>query len=155
MSRNIILTGMFFFSLFVSSTFSNQKNPLLRFPDVHKNKVIFVYGEDIWSASTDGGIATRLTINDGAERYPKFSPNGDLIAFTGEYDGNADVYVMDAHGGNITRVTYHPGNDQVVGWHPLNNKIIFRSSRSSYSRFDRLFLVSPDGSGVEELMMHS
>ncbi len=63
--------------------------------------------------------ATRLTIHDGEERFPKISPDGKTIAFTGEYDGNADVYVMNLLGGDITRVTYHPGFDEVVGWHYL------------------------------------
>jgi len=125
----------------------------MRFPDVHENSVVFVYGEDIWMVPADGGVATRLTIHDGQERFPKFSPNGKRIAFTGEYDGNGDVYVMNAHGGEITRVTYHPGYDEVVGWHPLKNKIIFRSARHSFSRFLRLFLIAPDGTGLEELIL--
>jgi tricorn protease len=129
-------------------------NFLMRFPDVHENLVVFVCGEDIWSVPTTGGIATRLTINDGEERYPKFSPDGKMIAFTGYYDGNADVYVMNVHGGEITRVTYHPGFDEVVGWHPTKNKIIFRSYRQSYSYFSRLFLISRDGTGLEELILN-
>ncbi len=134
-------------------SFSSERNPLMRFPDVHENSVVFVYGEDIWMVPADGGVATRLTIHDGQERFPKFSPNGKRIAFTGEYDGNGDVYVMNAHGGEITRVTYHPGYDEVVGWHPLKNKIIFRSARHSFSRFLRLFLIAPDGTGLEELIL--
>ena len=130
------------------------QGPLMRFPDIHGDLVVFVHGEDIWKVKAAGGIAERLTIHDGAERYPKFSPDGSLIAFTGEYDGNADVYVMDIYGGNITRVTYHPGTDEVVGWHPVKNKIIFRSTRHSFSRFDRLFMIAPDGTGLEELPLH-
>ena len=128
----------------------------MRFPDVHGNAVVFVYGEDIWSVATEGGVATRLTIHDGEERFPKFSPDGTMIAFTGEYDGNADVYVMNAYGGEIKRITYHPRYDEVIGWHPLKNKILFRSSRLGYSGMSiyRLFLISPDGTGLEELMLH-
>ena len=133
---------------------ASEKRPLMRFPDVHDNTIVFVYGEDIWSVPAQGGVATRLTIHDGEEQFPKFSPDGKLIAFTGEYDGNADVYVMNIHGGNITRVTYHPGFDEVIGWHPIKNKILFRSSRHSYSRFDQLFLISPDGTDMEKLIMH-
>ncbi|MBP2680633.1 MAG: tricorn protease, partial [Candidatus Krumholzibacteriota bacterium] len=128
--------------------------PLMRFPDIHHGTIVFVHGEDIWSVPSAGGAATRLTLHDGEERFPKFSPDGRWIAFTGEYDGNADVYVMSAHGGEITRVTFHPGFDQVVGWHPTKNKILFSSGRKSFSRFTRLFLVSPDGAGLEELVMH-
>jgi tricorn protease len=128
--------------------------PLMRFPDIHGNTVVFVYGEDIWTAPVEGGTAVRLTLHDGAEQFPKFSPDGTKIAFTGEYDGNTDVYVMNAFGGEITRVTYHPGADQVVGWHPGKNKILFSSSRSSSNRFTNLFLISPDGSGLEELILN-
>jgi tricorn protease len=116
--------------------------------------IVFVYGEDIWSVPVNGGVATRLTVNDGAERFPKFSADGTLIAFTGEYDGNGDVYVMNIYGGNIKRVTYHPVYDEVVGWHPIQNKIIFRSKRHSHNRFSRLYLISPEGTECEELMMH-
>jgi tricorn protease len=126
----------------------------MRFPDIQEEIVVFVYGEDIWSVPSRGGVATRLTIHDGAERYPKISPDGQTIAFTGEYDGNSDVYVMNLHGGEITRVTFHPGSDVVVGWHPVSNKILFRSTRRSFQRFSRLFLISPDGTGLEELILN-
>ena len=126
---------------------------LLRFPDVWQDKVVFVAGGDIWSASTQGGLATRLTMHDGDESFPKFSPDGTLIAFTGEYDGNADVYVMNRFGGEITRVTYHPDVDEVVGWHGTKNKIIFRSNRNSATRSSRLYLIHPDGSGLEEVAL--
>jgi tricorn protease len=133
---------------------SNPTEMLLRFPDIHENMIVFVSGEDIWTAPASGGVARRLTIHDGEERYPKFSPDGSMIAFTGEYDGNGDVYVMNAHGGGITRVTWHPSFDQVIGWHPVSNKIIFSSARRSFNRFRRLYLINPDGSGLEELIMH-
>ncbi|HSG27153.1 MAG TPA: hypothetical protein VLA34_01645, partial [Candidatus Krumholzibacterium sp.] len=128
--------------------------PLMRFPDIYENTVVFVCGEDIWSAPASGGVATRLTLNDGQERYPRFSPDGKLIAFSGEYDGNTDVYVMNVYGGDIRRVTWHPGEDTVVGWHPVSGKIIFSSGRNAFNRFSRLYMVSPDGTGLEELIMH-
>ena len=131
-----------------------EKRFLMRFPDVYKDTVVFVYGGDIWKAPTSGGTAMRLTLNDGEELFPKFSPDGQMIAFSGQYDGNVDVYVMNTDGGNITRVTYHPGDDVVVGWHPIKKKIIFSSARDSYSRFDRLYLISPDGTGLERLILN-
>jgi tricorn protease len=139
--------------LFTNLTDSNG-TPLLRFPDVHENTIVFVSGEDIWTVSVDGGIAKQLTMHDGQERYPKFSPDGNLIAFTGMYDGNTDVYVMNSQGGKIRRVTYHPGYDGVVGWHPVKNKIMFTSTRHSTSRYLKLFLISPDGTGLEELILY-
>ena len=141
--------------LFITGTlFAQENTQLKRFPNISGDLIVFVSGEDIWLSHVSGGPANRLTDNDGAERYPKFSPDGQSIAFTGEYDGNADVYVMDVHGGNITRLTYHPGFDEVVGWHPVKNKIIFQSSRKSFSRYLRLFMIAPDGSGFEEIPMH-
>jgi tricorn protease len=133
---------------------ARAERPLMRFPDISGNTIAFVYGEDIWSVDSDGGVATRLTIHDGQERYPRFSPDGSMIAFTGEYDGNADVYVMNAHGGAITRLTYHPDYDRVIGWHPTKNKIMFISGRKHF-RFTKLYLVSPDGTGLEETILHN
>jgi tricorn protease len=126
----------------------------MRFPDIHQDKIVFVYGEDIWSVNATGGIAQRLTIHDGEEHFPRFSPDGSLIAFTGYYDGNGDIYVMNAYGGEITRVTWHPGYEEVVGWHPVKNKIIYRAYGGDYPGFTRLFLISPDGTGTEELILH-
>ena len=150
----VLLTAALVTCLLAPPAAAAEERPLMRFPDIHGSTVVFSFGEDIWSAPKDGGVATRLTIHDGEESFPKFSPDGSLIAFTGEYDGNADIYVMNPYGGGITRVTFHPSYDTVVGWHPTKNKIIFSSTRSSFNRFSRLFLISPDGSGLEELIMH-
>ncbi len=139
--------------LCVAST-AEAVDPLLRFPDVHEDSVVFVHAEDIWTAPADGGFARRLTDDEGEERHPKFSPDGSLIAFTAEIGGNADVWMMKADGSDLERLTYHPLPDEVVGWHPTRNMVMFRSARRSYSRFDRLFLIEPDGSGLEELPLH-
>ncbi len=120
-------------------------------PDIDGDLIAFVHAEDIFTVPASGGVAKRITFHEGEERYPKFSPDGKRIAFTADYDGNTDVYVMSTEGGDITRVTYHPGRDEVVGWHPSNGKILFRSGRDAYSRFTRLYLIAPDGSGLEAL----
>ncbi len=140
--------------MLLSGNLNLESQQFMRFPDISDNAVVFTSGEDIWTAPLDGGDAVRLTIHDGQERYPKFSPDGSLIAFTGEYDGNTDVYVMNSKGGDITRVTYHPGVDEVVGWHTVKNKIIFNSGRNSTTRYTKLFLISPDGTGLEELTLY-
>ena len=147
-----LFTMIFMFSLKIDA--NTLKRPLMRFPDINKDTIVFVYGNDIWKVSANGGIAQRLTINDGAEVSPKFSPCGKLIAFTGEYDGNPDVYIMDIYGGNIKRLTYHPGYDEVVGWNPVNHKIIFRSNRNSATRYDHLFMIKHNGKELEELILH-
>lgn len=142
---SFLLGALLYGTAFSSSSF------LARFPDVHQDAVVFVAGGDIWSVSTQGGAAVRLTMHDGDESFPKFSPDGSLIAFTGEYDGNADVYVMNRFGGDIRRVTFHPDYDEVVGWHEGKNKIIFRSSRFSATRSSQLYLINADGSGLEQV----
>jgi tricorn protease len=154
-SRIVRASVVFVFLLCLPlAVFGGDSDPLLRFPDVHGDTVVFVHAEDVWTAPLAGGRALRLTDDEGEERHPKFSPDGSLIAMTAQIDGNPDVWVMRADGSNLHRVTYHPSADEVVGWHPTNGKILFRSSRHSYSRFDRLFLIAPDGSGLEELPLH-
>ena len=124
---------------------------LLRQPHIWRDQVVFVYAADLWTASTKGGPARRLTAHPGDELYPKFSPDGKWIAFTGQYDGNNDVFVIPSGGGEPRRLTYHPSNDMVLGWSP-DGRILFRSNRASdLPDFDRLFLIAPDGRMPEML----
>jgi tricorn protease len=134
----------------------------MRFPDIHNDKVVFVYAGDLWLVSSQGGIARRLTTHIGLELMPKFSPDGKWIAFTGQYDGATDVYVIPAEGGQPKRVTFCPSfentserhgfDDMVLGWHPDNKRILFRSWRYSYnSWFQRLFLIDKSGGFPEVL----
>ncbi len=83
---------------------------LLRFPDVHGDKVVFTYAGDLWTASTSGGTATRLTAHPGLELFAKFSPDGKWIAFTGQYDGDEQVYVIPAGGGVPKQLTFYPAH---------------------------------------------
>ncbi len=131
-----------------------ESGHIFRYPDIHKDTIVFVYGGDIWKGKTTGGPAERLTTNDGEELFPKISNDGKMIAFSGQYDGNTDIYTMNMFGGEITRVTYHPGSDTVVGWDPVKNKIIFSSTRNSFGRYTNLYLINPDGTGLEKLIMH-
>ncbi|AXT20473.1 protease [Flavobacteriaceae bacterium AU392] len=108
----------------------SQGTQLLRQPTVSDTHVVFVYANDLWKAPINGGNAIRLTSDEGYESSPHFSNDGQTIAFTAEYDGNTDVYVIPANGGEPKRMTYHPSPDVVQGWTP-DNKILFRSSRES------------------------
>ena len=105
-----------------------QGTRFLRQPDVSATQIAFVHANDIWVVGRDGGDAIRLTTADGGETDPAFSPDGDLIAFSGQYGGNTDVYVMPATGGQPQRLTWHPGADIVQGWTP-GGEILFQSGR--------------------------
>jgi tricorn protease len=128
-----------------------EKPLLAQHPSLSKTQIVFAYAGDLWLASRDGGPATRLTTGVGIENNPWFSPDGATVAFSGEYDGNVDVYVVAAAGGIPRRITHHPGPDEVIGWTPDGKRIIFRSTRSSASGIPTLFTVGRDGGFPEEL----
>src|SRR6266496_4506397 len=132
----------------VADTASAQSNPLLllRFPAVSKTQIVFNYATDLWIVSRDGGDSHRLTSGVGIEALPYFSPDGSMIAFTGEYDGNRDVYVVPATGGVPRRLTYHPAEEYVAGWTPDGKKIIFNSWGSSFIHSeDQIYTVPVEG----------
>jgi tricorn protease len=120
-------------------------------PALSKDLIVFGYAGDLWSVSRDGGRATRLTTGVGVETAPVFSPDGSTIAFTGEYDGNTDVFTIPAVGGVPFRVTYHPAPDNAVGWTPDGKRILFRSSRQSFSRYTQLYSIPAQG-GIAEVL---
>lgn len=126
---------------------SAQENPLLmRTPTLNKTHIVFSYAGDLWSVARDGGEASRLTTGVGREFSPLFSPNGQWIAFTGEYDGNVDIYVLPASGGVPRRLTYHPGGDQLAGWTPDGKSVLFVSARGAETgRTAQLFTMAIDG----------
>jgi tricorn protease len=130
---------------------SANQYALLRKPTVSKTQIAFSYGGDLWIVDRGGGEAKRLTSDVGIEIDPVFSPDGTMIAFTGEYDGNEDIYVIPAGGGIPKRLTSHPGADQVVGWTRDGQRIVFRSARQSYSGFTQLYTVGVAG-GLPELL---
>src|SRR5688500_3784562 len=137
------------FALVLSSTSFvwAQSTPLLmRTPTLNKTHIVFSYAGDLWSVGRDGGEANRLTTGMGREFSPRFSPDGQSIAFTGEYDGNVDIYVMPAAGGVPRRLTYHPGADQLAGWTPDGKSVLFVSGRQAESgRTAQLFTMAVDG----------
>ena len=125
---------------------------MLRYPDVSANEITFVYAEDVWVAPIGGGLARRITSTTGMEFHPKFSPDGNTIAFSGNYDGNYDVYTINHQGYDLNRVTYHPGNDRTVDWNPDGKSILFASRRKSPSnRFNQFYSISSEGGNAEQL----
>jgi len=79
---------------------------LLRFPAIHGNQIVFTYAGDLYTVATTGGVARKLTNDVGFEMFSRFSPDGKWIAFTGQYDGNTEVYLMPSEGGVPKRLTY-------------------------------------------------
>lgn len=145
---NRFLLGLL--ALFCIST-TAQNTKLLRQPTLHNNDVVFVYANDLWKASVNGGTAIRLTSDDGYESNPHFSNDGQWIAFTAQYDGNIDVFVIPSNGGEPQRLTYHPTGDFVQGWTP-DGKVLFRSGREGRpTQTNKFFTVSPNGGLPEAL----
>jgi len=148
----VILVG--FGLLLPASAYAQTK--LLRYPDIHGDRVVFTYAGDLWVAPVGGGQAVRLTAHPGVEIFAKFSPDGRWIAFTGQYDGDEQVYIVPSTGGVPRQLTYYPaqgplphrwGFDNVVyGWTTDGAGILFRSLRDGTGIADgRLFTVSVDG----------
>ena len=150
--KRIASLGIALLSLVSLSFGEGSELRLMRHPTLSKTQVVFAYAGDLWIASREGGDATRLTTGVGNESSPFFSPDGKWVAFTGEYDGNVDVYTVLATGGIPKRLTYHPGTDNVAGWTPDGRQILFVSQRNSTSgRFARLFTMPLDGVFASEV----
>lgn len=136
---------------FVSSaTAKAQPDPtdtrLLTMPAVSAKNIAFVYAEDLWVADVDGKNPRRLTSDLGVESNPVFSPDGQTIAFSAQYDGNTDVYTIPLGGGSPTRLTSHPAADTVRGFTPDGKSVLFSSPRNVYSnRYSQLFTVPLTG----------
>jgi tricorn protease len=125
---------------------------MLRNPAVSETQIAFVYAGDIWLVPKAGGLATRLSSPKGQESFPHFSPDGSLLAFDGNYQGNTDIYVVPTEGGLPVRVTHHPGADRVLDWYPDGRSLLYASSmESGRQRFNQLYRVSKDGGLPEKL----
>ena len=105
---------------------------LLQGPTLSHTDIVFAYGGYLWTVGREGGAARQLTTG-GHEGDPQFSPDGKWIAFTANYDGNRDVFVMPATGGEPKRLTWHPGQDIAIGWTPDGKKVLFLSDRDAYA----------------------
>ncbi|TVP51449.1 MAG: protease [Mongoliibacter sp.] len=129
-----------------------QGTQLLREPSISDQYIVFVHANDLWRVDKNGGDAIRLTTNEGMEQLPHFSPDGKHIAFTAQYDGNTDVYVIPVEGGEPRRLTWHPGPDLVSGWAPDGKHILFTSGRENVpTKESRFYKISLEG-GMEEAL---
>jgi len=156
MEKNCKRLLSIFFLVFLFAGFSfgidSKDTRMLSQPTICQNQVAFIYAEDLWVANADGSDPKRLTVDNGVESDPCFSPDGKLIAFSAQYDGNTDVYVISSAGGIPKRLTWHPGNDLVRGFTPDGKGILFASQRSSFSgRYNQFFTVSLSGGFPEKL----
>lgn len=149
--RMAVLTGVLLACAGLSR--GADETPLLAHsPTLSKTQVVFAYGGYLWSVPREGGDARQLTTG-GHEGLPIFSPDGNWIAFTGQYDGNIDVFVIPADGGEPKRLTWHPAADIAVAWTPDGKKVLFHSGREAYADFDRLYTVPVAGGPAEVLPM--
>ncbi|PYV33551.1 MAG: protease [Acidobacteria bacterium] len=135
---------------------------LMRFPDISKDQIVFSYAGDLWLVTRSGGVARRITTHPGLELFPKFSPDGKWIAFTGKYDGNFNVYVIPSEGGDPKQLTVHPGggglsermgiHNEVINWLPDSHHILYLSRRDTFNTwFGRLYTVGLNGGLPEAL----
>ena len=125
---------------------------LLQEPTLSRTEIVFAYGGYLWSVPRDGGAARQLTTG-GHESDPVFSPDGNWIAFSANYDGNRDVYVIPAAGGEPRRLTWHPGQDGALGWTPDGKRVLFLSDRDAYADMTRMYTVPMEGGVAEVLPM--
>jgi tricorn protease len=138
---------------FVLCGFAHAAEPLLlRNPSLSRDKIAFIYANDVWTVSRDGGEARRLTSIDAVIDGPYYSPDGNQIAYSTRQNGLTDIYVVSADGGVPRRLTWNPSGNHIVGWTPDSKDILFASPFASYSDFYRLFRLHADGTGMPVLL---
>jgi tricorn protease len=142
-------------------TFAQEETRLLRFPAIHGDRIAFSYAGDLYAVSSKGGIARKLTSDVGYEIFPRFSPDGKSLAFTAQYDGNTEVYLMAAEGGIPKRLTYTATLDRddvadrmgpnniVMGWKG-DDQIVFRSRKDEWNSFKGGLFLIPSVGGLSE-----
>ncbi len=136
---------------FASAQTASAATPLLlRNPSLSRDSIVFIYADDIWTVSRQGGEAQRLTTNGHVDAGPYFSPDGASIAYSARLHGNVDVYVIPASGGVPRRLTWHPSGNLVAGWSPDSKDVLMTSEASSPRHYSRIYRVHADGSGVPE-----
>ncbi|MDQ2872242.1 MAG: protease, partial [Candidatus Eremiobacteraeota bacterium] len=132
-------------ALFAAGTAQAQTPYIFQNPTLSATRIAFEWGGDIWTVARSGGEARQLVTGYNLEGAPYFSPDGSMVAFTGNYNGNSDVYVVRTTGGEPRRLTFHPGADVAVGWTNDGQAVLFRSGRASYADENMLYTVPVRG----------
>jgi C-terminal processing protease CtpA/Prc len=158
MKRNFFAVGMIAALVFGASGnlsgIDTSDTRMLSQPAASKTHVAFIYAEDLWVMNADGTDPRRLTVDEGIEGEPCFSPDGKLIAFSAQYDGNTDVFVIPVEGGVPVRLTWHPGADVARTFTPDGAKVVFASQRSTFTgRYAQLFTVGIEGGYPEQMQI--
>jgi len=152
---SLFLTAFFSFVIFSASSafgIDPKDTRMLTQPAISADHIAFIYAEDLWVANPDGSEPRRLTVDEGIESSPAFSPDGKLIAFSAQYDGNTDVYIIPVEGGVPRRLTWHPSADLVRGFSPERKSVLFASQRNTFTnRYAQLFSVSITGGPATQL----
>ena len=162
--NKLFLFTLFFAVLSHFNVSANDEARLMRFPAIHGEQLVFTYAGDLYTVDSEGGMARKLTSHNGYEMFPRFSPDGSQIAFTGQYDGNTEVFVIPASGGSPRRLTYTATlsrdnvsdrmgpNNIVMNWTPDGKYVTYRSRKQSFNSFiGQLYRVSAEGGLSEEL----
>ena len=148
----LALSSLLFLSSTHQSGFDPGPNPMLmQHPTINRTTIVFEYAGDLWSVPRSGGDATRLTSAPGIEGNPYFSPDGQTIAFTGQYHGNADVFTVPIEGGVPKRLTYHPAPKAVIGWTPDGKDVLFSSTMMSNTDAPQMYSVTVGGGVPKQL----
>jgi tricorn protease len=150
MKKTILFTFLIF--SFAATLHAQIDAAMLQYPDVSKTHIVFSYAGDLWTVPKEGGTALKLSSPKGQEIFPKFSPDGSQIAFSGNYDGNIDVYVIPTSGGIPARVTNHGMTDRIIDWYPDGKNLLFASAKhSGKQRFSQFYKVAVKG-GLPEVL---
>jgi tricorn protease len=148
----LIIPVLFSICSATANDIDTKDTRMLSQPAISMDHIAFIYAEDLWVANLDGSEPRRLTVDEGIESNPVFSPDGKLIAFNGQYDGNTDVYVIPVEGGIPKRLTWHPAADLVRGFSPDGKSVLFISQRALFTnRYFQLFTVPVTGGPATEL----
>ncbi len=142
----LLLISAPFLTVTLAAPSNAQTKPaggMMRYPDVSDDQIVFVYANDLWVVSKEGGVASPLASPAGGERFPRFSPDGKTIAFVGNYDGGTDLYTIPVTGGVAERKTFHPASEMLCDWAPGGKRLLYSTNGfSGLGRVQELFTIS-------------